>query len=90
MPRTEEILMTGWEFGLMKCGPYSVAEAAKKQKLQGVPEEIPDIWCREKIRGSGTAGVSAGTGERCVWSINIRGTCTLWSSAVFTRTVPYG
>ena len=26
--------------------------------------------------GSGTAGVSAGTGERCVWSINIRGTCT--------------
>ena len=43
MPRTEEILMTGWEFGLMKCGPYSVAEAAKKQKVQGVPEEIPDI-----------------------------------------------
>ena len=35
MPRTEEILMTGWEFGLMKCGPYSVAEAAKKLKVQG-------------------------------------------------------
>lgn len=43
MPRTEEILMTGWEFGLMKCGPYSVAEAAKKLKVQGVPEEMPDI-----------------------------------------------
>ena len=89
MPRTDYKLMEGWEFTLD-------ADGKKGYRPVTLPHDwaISAPFCRDMDQGglrvSGIVLESAGTAEAFGWRKKRKAIATIWMSAGFLKTAPYG